>query len=191
MLAFCTILRQKFFVKRASLREKRDACNLSSLFFHCKKAHQTKVLALGTTKIVSISKRQATKQEKSQDAATSMEDQYKYIIHSEVEIPCVCTWRICWIPCPRGCRMSSGGRVIPPGTSKRAVHLMSFFQGQNCINKVSVKTRYTVHVVGLILCGMQCTVNESVGTVASMCWWMCIFIPPVGENKSSSTVCVP
>jgi hypothetical protein len=73
MLTFCTILRQKFFVKRASLREKRDACNLSSLFFHCKKAHQTKVLSLGTTKIVSISKRQATKQEKSQDAATFME----------------------------------------------------------------------------------------------------------------------
>jgi hypothetical protein len=43
--------------------------------------------------------------------------------------------------------MSPGGRRFPPCTSKRPLHIMGPFQGQNCINKEQVNQKPHMHVV--------------------------------------------
>ncbi len=129
---FFIILRQKNFCMASSLVRQKDACNLASVFFFlCYKARQTKSFCFRMMKTRHQHKDMRHTEEKFQGAAISVEDAITISVDtSEIETSCVCTQRTWWIPCPRGCRMSSGGRGITPITSNRPLHIMGLFQCQ-------------------------------------------------------------
>jgi hypothetical protein len=75
------------------LQEKKTPSTLQTFFFLCKKAHQTKSVCLSMMKNCQHQhKNKPQTQEKSQDAATSMEDAITDTVHaSEVDTLRVCT----------------------------------------------------------------------------------------------------
>jgi hypothetical protein len=89
--------RRKLFVWRAFFREKKDTCNLSSVFFFfARKLAKQNVLPTDDEKLSASAICKPHTQEKSQDTATFTEDVITNTEHtSELETSIVCTRRTC------------------------------------------------------------------------------------------------
>ncbi len=134
-------------------------------FFFARKLAKPRVFVLGWWKLSASAQRQATFAEKISGychfygrfnyiySTTSGVGPHEYVPEGSAKLHAHDA---------AGCHQEGG---IPPSATKRAVHIMGPFYGQNCIINELIKSRITC---SLILCGVHCT-----------CAKLCIILLPV------------